>query len=234
MKTCKICGKPSILLSKDGLCKKCYAENEARKKQRDYADRIRDEMKKKDPSYAKFCDDLEYQNKLLAEVNAARERFKVDKDIQAAIAVYERVLLHSTPPLKSNAHTMFLSNLYIQAEEYDKAWGYLNHLLITNPSLTYDIRKDQCRILKKEKKYVDAMQMLSLSYLAESKWNNTFKIDAFSKEATPIANKLGWNSENIKQIATCIQYHVGKKDYNEASLIADLKKIITWLNESTH
>ncbi len=226
MKHCKNCGKLCFVLSKDGLCKNCSAEIELRKKQKEQSDKIRAELLIKNPSYAKNCELLQSQNELLSKVLAAKEKYKTDNDVYAAIAVYEQALIYSDPPLHSNSHTMFLANLYIQAEEYDKAWAYLNKLLLTNVGLTYKIRKEQCRILKKEKKYIDAMLMLALSYLADSKWSNSFRVDAFVKEAAPIAKKLNWSNETIEQLASCIQSHVNEKDYDESSLYDDMEKVI--------
>lgn len=232
MKSCKNCGKLSFILSKDGLCKKCSKEIEERKRQSEHKQNIYEEYLKKNPLYAQDQKYLQEQGELLSEVLAARNKYKVDHDIQSAITVYEHALLHSDPPLRSNAHTMFLSNLYIQAKEYDKAWSYLNGLLLKNQDLTYEIRKDQCRILKKEKRYVDAMLMLILSFLADSKWKNIFNYESFVKEATPIANKLGWTQEAVERFADCIKKRVDSRDYDEASMVNEFREILIDLDGS--
>ena len=84
-----------------------------------------------------------------------------------------------------------------------------------------------CKVLKKEKKYVDAMQMLMLSYLFNSKWNNTFRDTAFVKDATPIANKLKWDSEKIDILAQIISDQVKRKNYDEGALIKSFQKALS-------
>lgn len=73
--------------------------------------------------YRDLKNQLDYQDNLLNIANEAREKYKTDGDIEPAIAVYEKVLLESDPPLASTTHTMLLADLYIKAEMYDKAWG---------------------------------------------------------------------------------------------------------------
>ena len=231
MKSCKSCGKWSFVLNKDGLCKNCSAKIEKQKTDIKNLEEVHSELLKKNTEYANMSKSIQYQDKLLSDVNIAKEKFKTDNDVQAAIAVYEKALIYSNPPLKSNAHTMFLENLYIQAGEYDKAWAYLNGLITTNMGLIDKIRKEQCRILKKEKKYEYAMQMLVLAYLANSKWKNMFRAEAFIKEAMPIANKLEWQQEVVDSIAECIQKHVDKRTYDEARMIADYESLIDVLTQ---
>ena len=79
----------------------------------------------------------------------------------------------------------------------------------------------------KEKKYVNAMQMLMLSYLFNSKWNNTFRDTAFVKDATPIANKLKWDSEKIDILAQIISDQVKRKNYDEGALIKSFQKALS-------
>lgn len=179
------------------------------------------------PEFKKTKSDLEHQEKLLASVWEAREQYKTDSDIDKLISVYEYALITSKPPLKSDTHTMYLADLYIKSGQNDKAWGYLNSILFSHSELTGKIRYAQCKVLKKEKKYVDAMQMLMLSYLFNSKWNNTFRDTAFVKDATPIANKLKWDSEKIDILAQIISNQVKRKNYDEGALIKSFQKALS-------
>lgn len=60
--------------------------------------------------YRDLKNQLDYQDNLLNIANEAREKYKTDGDIEPAIAVYEKVLLESDPPLASTTHTMLLAD----------------------------------------------------------------------------------------------------------------------------
>ena len=55
------------------------------------------------------------------------------------------------------------------------------------------IRFEQARLLKKEEKWADAIEMYLLGYLAKSSWNRKFQEDMFVKDIKSSANKLNWD-----------------------------------------
>ena len=169
--------------------------------------------------YRDLKDELDYQNKLLTIANKARDRFKSDGSIDPAIRAYEKVLIESNPPLSSTAHTMFLADLYIKAEMYDKAWGYLNSLIGTDRAPLDKIRHEQARILKKENQHQEAIKMILLEYLAKSEWNNTFKRDACSKSIGPSIRALKWTLDDQEKCNDLVERQVRKRSYNENELI---------------
>lgn len=209
MAKCSICGKSGIFLKIDmhGRCPICAKETDRVSK----AERILEQV---DPEYAKIKSDLEYQDKLLSYVLKAREQFKVDKNIDKLIEVYEYAIIKANPPLKNApSHIMYLAELYIKNNQNDKAWSYLNSILLSHKDLTHKIRFLQCKILKKEKRYVDALFMLMMGYLFKAKNNSTFSGETFIKDVTPIANKLGLNSSNVEYLAYLIENQV--KHHND-------------------
>lgn len=241
MAKCKVCGKSGLFLKldKNGKCKDCTYKAKVSVNGKTVvfdAQKFNEQSKKEtteewlsrvNPKYKKSKNELEYQDKLLTSVGEAREQYNTDNDIDKLISVYEYALITSNPPLRSDTHTMYLADLYIKSGQNDKAWGYLNSILFSHSELTGKIRLAQCKILKKEKKYVDAMQMLMLSYLFNSKWNNTFRDAAFVKDATPIANKLKWDSGKIDILAQIISNQVKRKNYDEGALIKFFQKALS-------
>ncbi len=218
MAKCWKCGKHGLFLrvNDEGLCGDCA---EAQKK-------IKAEAKKqllKDPKYRKMEEDLAYQDKLLKIALKARDRYKVDGDCDKAIAEYEKVMIQAKPPLKSNAHAMFLVDLYIKAGYNDKAWGYLNSLILSRGLDLDKIRKYQAKILKKENKHDEAIKMLMLHHLAKSEWNNTFNREMFLKDIAPSIKKLGWSSSDAEALADMVGKQVGSKNYKEGVLIDKYK-----------
>ena len=223
MAKCSICGKRGIFLKIDkyGRCSACAYKTAYRTlTAEELVERVH-------PEFKKTNSDLEHQEKLLTSVWEAREQYKTDNDIDKLISVYEYALITSKPPLKSDTHTMYLADLYIKSGQNNKAWGYLNSILFSHSELTGKIRYAQCKVLKKEKKYVDAMQMLMLSYLFNSKWNNTFRDTAFVKDATPIANKLKWDSEKIDILSQIISNQVKRINYDEGALSKSFQKALS-------
>lgn len=221
MAKCWQCGNRGLFLhvNEEGLCNNCA---KAQKK-------MQTEVKKqllKDPKYRKMEEDLAYQDKLLKLALKARDHYKVDGDCDKAIAEYEKVMIQAKPPLKSNAHAMFLADLYIKAGYNDKAWGYLNSLILSHGLDLDKIRKYQAQILKKENKHDEAIKMLMLHHLAKSEWNNTLNREMFLKDIAPSIKKLGWSNDDVEALADMVANQVKSKNYKEGTLIDKYKTFI--------
>lgn len=156
-----------------------------------------------DPGYRQRQEELEYQNQLLSRVNAARVKYKSDGDLESAIEEYEYAFVVSNPPCQSS-QDIDLANLYIKAKQYDKAWGYLHQLLLRRKLPDPEIRFYQARILKKEGKYENAIEMYALGYFYKSIPNCPFQIKKFQKDISSSAKKLGWNQDVIDEITKII------------------------------
>lgn len=181
----------------------------------------------KDPEYRRVMESIEWQDQLIAKVQAARSKYEEDKNIDELIGVYEFVLLKARPPIKNmRGLCLALVELYRKNHQNDKAWGYLNNLTLTRQDILDKIRFEQCKILKAEKKYTDAMRFLMCGYLHKSKWNNQFQKEMFVKEASTIANRLKWNRDQVEYLAYLIEQRVGSKNYNEGSLIESYEKAL--------
>lgn len=180
-----------------------------------------------DSEYRKLVESLEWQDQLIATVQKARAKYEEDKKIDDLIKSYEYVLLEANPPIKNiRSLPISLAELCRKNNQNDKAWGYLNSLLLTHADLLDKIRFEQCKILKSEKKYTEAMEMLMCGYLYKSKWNNTFNEKLFTKEATPISNRLKWDSQKIEYLAYLIKSQVDKQNYSEDTLVQNYKKAL--------
>ena len=190
-------------------------------------DNIKKKMMEKDPEYRETVETLAWQDHLIAVVQNAREQYEKDKNIDELIKTYEYVLLEAEPPIENmQGLPLALAELYRKNNQNDKAWGYLNRLLLTKPDLIGKIRFEQCKILKSEKKYTEAMKMLMCGYLFKSKWNQTFQREMFVREATPIANRLKWDTKKIEYLVHLIECQVDRKDYDEGLLIENYKKAL--------
>lgn len=242
MAKCSVCGKKGFFLKLDisGKCRECASKAKVSVNRKSVifdAKKINEQSKTQtteewlnrvNPEYKKMKDDLEYQDKLLSFVWQAREQYKSDGDINKLIAAYEYAMIEAKPPLKNaQSHTMYLAELYIKNNQNDKAWDYLNSILLSHIDLTHKIRFLQCKILKKEKRYVDAMIMLMMGYLFKAKISSSFAKDTFIKDATPIAKKLGLENSNIEYLAYLIENQIKHRNYDDQVLRENYKKALT-------
>lgn len=221
MAKCKLCGKSGLFMSvnENGLCKSCASQQKRN-------GTIKEELYKKDPTFRKLTDDLSEQDRLLEIVLKAREQYSIDGDCVKAIAAYEKVMLHPTVPLNSNTHTAFLVDLYMKAGQNDKAWGFLSSLIGTGRLPIEKIRNYQAKILKKENKHKDAIEMIMLEYLAKAKWNSTFDREAFLKAIKPSTNKLKTDDSFAVELSGIIQHHVDIGNFDESSLITQYRALL--------
>ena len=139
-------------------------------------------------------------NRIMGEVDDAIEALSDSDDRDKAIdnykAVIEKALANDIN--LSSSHMFRLVNAYIQAERYDDAWAALNKMLIDRPGDISKIRMAQCRMLKKEKRWLDALQFLMMGHA--SKYGG-FNRDAFLKELKPIANKIPLDESKAAYLA---------------------------------
>ena len=101
-------------------------------------------------------------------INIETQLSKETGDDTNLIKVYEDILLKEGICFVGNSHVIKLAELYYKTEQMDKAWGYLNNLVVGNKhaDMMDKIKDVQVKILKKEKKYLDALifQMAALFY----------------------------------------------------------------------
>jgi len=126
-----------------------------------------DDYTKKLIDYNKKGD--EQIDRILKETQLSKET----GDLNNLIKVYEEILLKEGICFAGYFHRLNLAELYYKSGQTDKVWGYLNNLGVKEPDLMNRIRDFQVRILKKEKKYTDALlfQMGALFY----EFNNGIK-----------------------------------------------------------
>lgn len=161
-------------------------------------------------------DSLSYQDKLLSLVNDASERYEQDHDLDAVIKAFEQAFVEADQPCKSSQN-MKLADYYIKAGLNDKAWGYLNKLQLTSEAPLEKIRFAQSRILKKKKKYINALEYCLMGHFNKYSFNE----NVFYKDLMSYSNKLNLDYSQIsylKQIITSSK--------NESALIDKYRSII--------
>jgi len=106
----------------------------------------------------------EQLDRILKETQLSKE----SGDLNNLIKVYEDILLKEGLCFNGKGYYINLAELYLKNGQNDKAWGYLIKLGTGNKhhDIMDKIKYVQSKILKKEKKYVDALifQLAALFY----------------------------------------------------------------------
>lgn len=133
------------------------------------------------------------------EINEQLHRIDVAKkadDNMALIKVYEDIIIGNKESHLGRTHRMRFLNLLYKENLLDKAWGVSNHYIIKYPDQYYTVQEFQAKLLKKEKKYSEAMvhQVAAIVYhniedgmLTESQVNK--KMDILFKQSKSLDKK---------------------------------------------
>ena len=146
----------------------------------------------------------------IALLQAADRQFENDKDLDKRIAAYESVF-HKKTHWNSFNYCMKLVKMYEDAEKNNKAWSLLNKMIgwfatYPNPAAYIPkIRKEQFKILKKEKKYDEALRWLLAAHASFAKNPSEFNAERFISEAKTTAKGLGMTEEQLQELAEIVQ-----------------------------
>jgi hypothetical protein len=164
--------------------------------------------------YKIFQEEMDYQNELLKEAHLAKARFKADKDVTSAIATFER--LHAKG-LISSCGELYLADLYMKAGKNDKAWGFLNALIMQkNGPEKHKIRYSQAKLLKKEKRHKDAIIHYGMYHVDKcGEFNNSL----FQKDIGVSAKSLKLTSSDTEALA-----NITRSSKSEAELAKRYRK----------
>ena len=173
---------------------------------------------------------LKYQTELLNSVNEANAKYANDGDIESLINVYEHAFIESNPPCHSSQN-LKLVDLYLKTGQNNKAWMYLNSLIASQEAPMEKIRHEQSRILKKEKRYIPALEMIMSEHLFKYTNRNGLNREAFLKDAGVCTRALKWNESTLNDLADIVERQIKLKqsDYDDSSLH---KEYETYLKEN--
>ena len=159
-----------------------------------------------------------------ARLQSARAALSESDDLNAAIAEYEAAI-EDFGDQNMDSHRIRLAGCYIKAGQFDKAWGYLNGLIAKYPHLSPKARKEQIRILKKEKRWSEAMRYVLLYYMDRCIYGVPgFNKEAFLKDLRPIANKLGLEEDEREYFAFLLDRQIQSGRYQHGPIDDAFKK----------
>ena len=170
------------------------------------------------------------QDKLLELLTNSRNQYEKDGDIKSLLNTYEYVFFESKVNLNAQTHALYPAEQCYKIGENNLAWGYLNQLSLSNAAPLSKVRFLQAKILKKEKKYQDAIHMYMLGYLDKSKWNQSLQIDMFKKDIQSCVNKLKWENDTPDYLADFLEKQIKAGDFNENKITSMMQNFVERMN----
>ena len=158
----------------------------------------------------------------LKALQKADATFKEDKDLDKVIKVYESVLNDCT--WNAFNYQKKLASYYVKAEKYDDAWRVLSqdqHDAVKRghgKACTGQVRMEQFKVLKAEKKYKDALDILCRAYVVNNAEYGSWNRESFIKAAKTTAKAMGLSDERLNEIADAVDRAIKKKDTSETNI----------------
>lgn len=176
-------------------------------------------------NYQKMLQEQKYQDQLLQRVNTARERYDRDGNVDAAIREYEYAFVTAAPPCISSQCTK-LVDLYMKAGKTDSAWSYLN-LLSSRKGVHKDwVRLYQAKILKKEEKDKDSIDLYMRGHLLKAKSYGSFTRSTFLRDISGPARRLGLSKDDKEQLANIVDGQIRRGIFTEQAIRQKYKEFL--------
>lgn len=168
---------------------------------------------------------LKKQDKQIAEINKATTLEKEGK-IDEAIGILERIMYKEGLLINGVKWPFILSEIYIKNKMYDKCWKYLSFIYTEFPTHHGKIREIQAKILKAEKKYLDALVMKMVSLLIK------YTSVEFKLSQDKVEQELNVYIKNAKlldkknDLLALYNKHITFKKFNESLFRDEFKNIV--------
>lgn len=147
------------------------------------------------------------------KVSTAEEKYKTDKNPEPAILEIESAYKTYSISFFAPHYVNLLVKLYVETGQNNKAWEFLNSLLLNPNAKESIIRGEQAWLLKKEKRHKDAVEMFLYQHLANAK-EGFFSDSALMKDIGVSVRALKWTSDDQEEIANIVKRQVDSKKYD--------------------
>ena len=165
-----------------------------------------------------------YHDKLYKRIGEIHAKYAGGSNNAEYMQELENII--QTDPESESSVWDALLKLYIDDKQYNKAWAYSNKLILNSNVPTEKVRHEQVRILKKEKKYIPATDMIMAEHLLKYSNRINFNRNAFIKDAGVCTRVLKWDESMLEDMANILETQLKKKDYDEGHLHNSYKKYL--------
>ena len=163
--------------------------------------------------------DAKKNDKTAIALQNADSSYKEDKNLDKVISTYESILDGCSGDTFN--YQIKLSKYYVKAARYDDAWRVLSKAQLDaikrgrGKACTGQIRLEQFNVLKAEKRYKDAIDILCCAYVVNNASYGSWNRDSFIKLAKPCIKGLSMSEEALGEVADLVERAVVKRDTNE-------------------
>lgn len=145
------------------------------------------------------------QDKAVKAVQAARNEYEDIASINKCISAYETYVLDNEAGVRWDpSDYVFLAGLYTKIGATNKAWGLLNSIKANFPNASEAVRHQQVALLKKEKRWADALQFYCSEAYYICKRDKGYSKEQFVCTAAPLARKANLSSDQLQTLAAQI------------------------------
>ena len=158
----------------------------------------------------------------LKKLQSADADYKNDKDLEKVIQTYQSVLNGCT--WNAFNYQKKLASYYVKAERYNDAWKTLQQAQKDSVQRGHgkatvgQIRLEQFKVLKAEKKYKEALDILCRAYVINNAPYGEWNRDSFIKTAKTCAKGLGLTDQQLFDLADVVEKSIKSKDVTEAHI----------------
>ena len=166
-----------------------------------------------------IINDAKKNDKTAIALQNADVSYKEDKDLNKVISAYESILDRCNGDTFN--YQIKLSKYYVKAARYDDAWRVLSKAHLDaikrgqGNACTGQIRLEQFNVLKAEKRYKDAIDILCRAFVVNNAPYGSWSRDSLIKMAKPCAKGLMLSEESLEEIADLVDKAVVNRDVNE-------------------
>ena len=154
----------------------------------------------------------------------ADEHIKNGK-VEQGLKIYNRIILEDGLCINCQSCVMdYLNHLY-KLKKYDEAWGVLNQYILKYPSLEKKYQDFRVKILKKEKRFNDALYHQVLAILFDNIHYRTIPHDIYEKKYMMLLKKLKLEDKAL-EVQDLINNYTSWRRYEQREIRDDLWAII--------
>lgn len=163
-------------------------------------------------------------DKQLTDIEKAK-KYIIEGKIDQGLKIYNKVLLEDGLCLNSQGIVMAYPKHLYNLGKYDEAWSVLNQYVLKYPSLEDRYQNFRVKILKKEKRFKDALYHQVLAILFDNIHFRAMPQNSYEKKYITILKRLKKEDKTL-ELQQLINRYTDLRRYEQREIRDDLTKII--------
>ena len=200
-----------------------FLKNRKQAKREKMHQKLYQEMRETDLEFRKLDDEVLKGDDQLRRIGALEN--KSDVSNLEMIDLYKQIIEKEGMAFNGPFHLMKYLNLLYKENMMDEAWRVTNLYSTMYPDLFFKIEEFRTKLLKKEKRYKDALNHQLAAIIYYNRNTSTLSQEKVDKKINPILNKgkLNISKESIYQL---IIQETEERDFKTRRIRDELKKLL--------